>query len=286
MKRQWINIFFSLILVTVFTPICLAGEKDIPEARRMPRMRQPDNYTCGPTSAAMVLNYYGKQVSIGTMRSKCRTNYFSIPGTYITLIKTSEAGYTDPNHLRDALNEYIPVTKKEKASAQDIADAISGNKPVIVLVRSGILFHYYVIVGYKTDANGQVTHWKMIDTNGTEPQYIHRSTFEKSWNLSPCDYLTGSDSTRLKCSACKGDGKAWTKCVACSGTGWWSTTLFGRKMKTKCPTCSGRGRWSGPCPACLGQGKFRDFILDAAGLVIKPRTIFVPNNPAPAGTLR
>jgi hypothetical protein len=275
MKSSWINNFFSLILVAVLTPVCLAGEKEIPELNKMPRMRQPDNHTCGPTSAAMVANYYGKQVDIGTMRSKCRTDYFRVPALPVD-IKASNCGYTNPNHLRDALSGYIPVTKIEHASAQHIADAIKGNKPVIVLVRAGIQFHYYVIVGYKTDAKNQVTHWKMIDTNGTGPQYIERSVFEKSWDLKPCDYMTGKDSTKLNCSGCKGDGKGWTKCVACSGTGWWSAL----GMKTKCPTCSGKGKWSGPCPACAGQGKFRDFIMDAAKVVIKPRTIFVPIRPA------
>ena len=261
----------------------VAAIRNIASLDRIRPLKQPDNHTCGPTSAVMVLGLYGKDVGLETMTRAARTSYFDvkIPGTATKMFtfKKSDWGYTNPNHLRDALNRYVRVSKKENASVQDIARAIQQNKPVIVLVRNGMKsFHYFIIVGYVTNVTNnekRVTHWRIVDTNGSSPELISHKDFKKSWDFKPVDYKNGHEEY-FKCTTCKGDGSHWTKCVTCSGTGKWSA--FGGW--TKCVACSGSGKWSAKCPICQGDGEIHDFILDAVKLAgVKKRTIIVPDSP-------
>jgi len=268
----------------------------------------------------MVLQYYGKNVTIDTLKSKAKVDYFDIK---VGTIKASKFGYTRPSHLSSALNEYVPFTRKTKASEQDIADAIKANKPVIVLVNTpagqpnDISFHYFVIVGYETDGAGKVTQWKIMDTHGDGPRMVSRSNFYEAWDFKFTDYYTGD--TRFpfrdcKCVACNGKGDVWTKCPTCSGTGKWSTSAWTKCTacsgtgkwslgigSTKCPVCSGTGKWStsawtkcvacsgtgewrSKCPTCLGTGNICENafwkIVNAGGA--EPRTMFIPNSAAPS----
>lgn len=280
MTKRLISFFFLSVIACSFVLNNPVYSKQIKEVQRMqPYLAQPDGHTCGPTSAVMLLKYYGKRSDINTMKSKARTSYFDVkvPGTAVKVFtfKKSDWGYTNPNHLRNALNDYLMVTKKEGASVQDIASAIQKNRPVIALVRNGMTtFHYFVIVGYETNRQNQVTHWVIVDTDGRAPQRISHSNFMRSWDFEPVDYYTGAKE-RFECRACKGDGKAWTKCVTCSGSGKWSA--FGGW--TKCTACSGTGKWSSKCPVCFGKGRFHDFVLDAVNIAgVKRRTIIVPNS--------
>jgi hypothetical protein len=280
-------ILLTLILLFVdFHVLCEADDKIISELEtKFPCYKQPDSHTCGPTSAAMLLNYYGVKIDINTLKLQARTSYFNvkIPGTAITLFKfkKDDWGYTHPDHLLDALNRHIRVIKKEGALGQDIVNAIDNNKPVIVLVRSNMTtFHYFVIVGYEIDRSIRgILRWIIIDTDGRRAYRIENRYFLPSWQFSPTSYVDGTK-YEFKCDGCKGDGHAWTKCVTCSGTGKWSATILGKKMWTKCTACSGTGKWSSKCPLCLGQGKFPDFVIDAVKLAgAKPCTVFIPRDP-------
>jgi uncharacterized protein YvpB len=285
LKRILLYIQIVLLFISL-TTLCIAQTKNIPQLDKIPLYKQPDSHTCGPTCASMLLKYYGKNVDIATLKNEnhARTSYFNvkIPGTAVKLFdfKNDDWGYTHPDHLYNAIKKYIPATKIENASIQDIINAINNGKPVIVLVRSSMkAFHYIIIVGY--EKTPRQTRLNIIDTNGKRPYYIMLSNFSLSWSLLPINYATG-DRYELKCSSCKGDGHVWTKCVACSGTGEWSTSIFGKKMWTKCVTCSGTGKWSSKCPACLGQGHFPDFIMDAVNLAgINKHTMIVPDAPLP-----
>ena len=317
---------FMVILLLYFCNVVCATTKDIPNLSRMPSLMQPDEFTCGPTSAAMVLKYYGKDVTIETLRKKARVDKFrvTVPGTNMSAsvnLGQFDIAYTRPSHLRDALNEYVPFTRKTKASEQDITDAISANKPVIVLVSTmNAEFHYFVIVGYETDNGGKVIKWKIMDTDGAKPRLIARSHFYEAWDFKFTGYLHGSKGDPFgpyKCFVCSEKGNVWTKCPTCSGTGKWSTntwtycpacggkgswSAFGIKNNcpacsgrgkwstsawTKCVACSGHGEWSSKCPTCLGTG---NLIESAYWKVVKsggaePRTVFIPNiappNPTP-----
>ena len=107
------------------------------------------NY-CGQTSARMVLNYYGVDVSLRTFNKVIQGNDW--------LTKTFG---TRAPQMRWGLNLLLPVEVDQyeegaKGSSRPdfLRDKISKNRPPILLVRVvGNAYHYFVVVGYDTKHN-------------------------------------------------------------------------------------------------------------------------------------
>jgi ABC-type bacteriocin/lantibiotic exporter with double-glycine peptidase domain len=104
---------------------------------------QPDNITCGPTSAAMFLNHYGKEISVNEMKLYTRTVWYEYNETSI--------GMTLPGNLSEAITKFGIKTKIEYGNLHYLKSQVSQNKPCIVLVRSSeTTWHYFVVIGYNS----------------------------------------------------------------------------------------------------------------------------------------
>ena len=102
---------------------------------------QPDGITCGPTSAAMVLNRYGKDVSIDEVKAETKTQWFK---------RQDEAiGMTSPEYIPIAMKHFGLPASLKRGYINRLKCYVSQGKPCVVLLRSGeILWHYVVVVGY------------------------------------------------------------------------------------------------------------------------------------------
>ena len=92
-------------------------------------LEQPDEITCGPTSATMVLKYYGIDANIDEVKKLTRTTWY----TY----KQKDYGMTAPVMISIALNHYGLNSVMKTGSIKRIKSVVSQNTPCIVLVRSG-----------------------------------------------------------------------------------------------------------------------------------------------------
>lgn len=109
--------------------------------QNFPLLKQPDNITCGPTSTAMLLNYYGCNATIDEVKKKTKTQWISYKGESI--------GMTAPDLVLYALNHFNIPSKIYRTSVDKIKYFVSQNRPPILLVRSGLkTWHYVVVVGY------------------------------------------------------------------------------------------------------------------------------------------
>ena len=107
-------------------------------------LQQPDDITCGPTSTAMLLRFYSKNVSIEEVKKITKTVWFSYDG--------KDFGMTAPELIRNALDHYGCNAILSNGFIKDLKRVLSKGKPCIVLVRSGeYSWHYIVVVGYNEE---------------------------------------------------------------------------------------------------------------------------------------
>lgn len=105
---------------------------------------QPDDITCGPTSAAMVLSHYNKRVSVKEVEKYCKTTWFKYEG--------KDIGMTSPEFISMSLNAYNISNTLKYGDIDLLKHCISENRPCIVLVRSGDRYwHYIVVYGFTKD---------------------------------------------------------------------------------------------------------------------------------------
>lgn len=111
-----------------------------------PLVEQPDQITCGPTSALMLLKHYGNDtVTLDQVKSHSKTHWFDYGGDPI--------GMTAPDVLASALNKLGLPCEMMKGSVVHLKEMISKNRPPIVLVRSGeYTWHYVVAMGYNEES--------------------------------------------------------------------------------------------------------------------------------------
>jgi len=102
---------------------------------------QPNNITCGPTSCAMVLQYYGKDVTIKEVEKAAKTEWFTWKGTPV--------GMTAPSMVKKAMNDLGVPAQLRWGSTTNIKHFISDDRPVIVLLRSSeTTWHFVVVIGF------------------------------------------------------------------------------------------------------------------------------------------
>ena len=173
-------------------------------------LSQPDEITCGPTSATMVLAKYGHPYDIREVEAKTKTKWFRYKGRDI--------GMTAPEYVATALTKLGVPASLKGGSLDELKHYVGMGRPVIVLVRSGeFLWHYFVVVGY--DEQDVV----IADPSGGRTYTMRADTFVGAWSFDAD--LDGIPMT-VKCPVCDGTGR-WTKlnvgplaiCEACDGTG-------------------------------------------------------------------
>ena len=69
-----------------------------------PLLKQPDHITCGPTSATMLLNYYGCDLTIDEVKKRTKTQWIAYKGESI--------GMTSPDLILHALNHFNISAKR------------------------------------------------------------------------------------------------------------------------------------------------------------------------------
>lgn len=133
-----------------------------------PLILQPDQITCGPTSAAMVLRYYGHDVDIDAIKIKTRTQWFSYKGEAV--------GMTAPSFVQTSLKHFGLPAKTYRTDIDRVKYFVSQYRPPILLVRSGWkTWHYVVVVGY--DKNNMV----LADPGYGKLRSISCEKLENAW---------------------------------------------------------------------------------------------------------
>lgn len=140
--KHWLAIDLILLIYIVYFIFPLIGH--IPNSysvKNFPQLTQPDDITCGPTSIAMVLRYYGRNVGIEELRYKAKTTWFEY--------KNKAIGMTSPEYLVSVLKEYGIDSALQQGNLRSLKYYVSQNRLPIVLLRSGDRsWHYVVIIGY------------------------------------------------------------------------------------------------------------------------------------------
>jgi len=130
---------------------------------------QPDNITCGPTSAIMILRYYGIEASLSDVKKKTKTVWYTSHG--------KDFGMTAPALIQNALMSYGLNGRLNYAGIDRLKNLVARGKPCIVLVRSGEWnWHYVVVTGYERD----VIYFANPASGKIEGLVVEE--FEKAWN--------------------------------------------------------------------------------------------------------
>lgn len=171
---------------------------------------QPDSISCGPVSATMVLQKYGKNVTLEEVRKITKTDWITIRGQKI--------GTTLPDFLMKSMNNFgVQVTKKSNCTLNDLKYYISQNRPPIIIVRTKkFTSHYVVVIGYNKD------NFILANPNG-EKEEIKNDILYSAWS-----FTTDKEGNPVigTCPLCFGTGNILginlnplTFCELCNGTG-------------------------------------------------------------------
>lgn len=204
MKYAKQSLVITSLVVALVIGILLYGkltERDHPDEYYIPfdtLISQPDDITCGPTSATMVLNRYGKNLTVDEVQKITKTRWITYKG--------KNYGTTAIDYMAIGLRHFGLPAKVTTGNIHNLKYYVSQNKPVIVVLRSGTyLWHYVVVIGYDKD-NIQVA-----DPGGGTKYNIPTPTFINAWN-----YSSDMDGNKVgyDCPACQGNG-----CIICLWTG-------------------------------------------------------------------
>lgn len=105
-------------------------------------LAQPDDITCGPTSATMIVHHYGnKGVTVDETKALTKTVWF----TY----KKKDIGMTSPDYLAVALRKLGVPSQMKYGNIDTLKHDVAEGRPVIALVRSSeTTWHYIVVHGF------------------------------------------------------------------------------------------------------------------------------------------
>lgn len=153
---------------------------------------QDDNWSCGPTSAARVLNFYGQNVNRDTLVNAINRDFVIPPRIKKPWplsghwdIRTG----TTPHALRDVMRkwEVDNVKLERKADFNKLLDLLRQGKPVVALIRNGSqsianttwpTMHWIVIHGFSQSE--QKIYFTETDDGRTYP-YSY-SEFQSKWD--------------------------------------------------------------------------------------------------------
>lgn len=179
------------------------------EIKNFHYLRQPDGITCGPTSVTMVLNRYGKAVTLDEVKKSTKTEWITYKGEPI--------GMTSPEYIPVALTHFGLYSKSLRGDVTRLKYFVAKNRPPIVLLRSGSkTWHWVVVIGYTQDTI-------ILADPGSGRREMRLIHFQSAW-----DFQTdmGGRPMSVKCTACKGTGRwldqifgPFSHCECCGGTG-------------------------------------------------------------------
>lgn len=149
------------------------AERTHPEAHNIhfdTVLAQPDDITCGPTSAAMVLHHYGnKGVSVEEVKAETCTVWFKYGG--------KDIGMTSPDYIARALRKLGVPSSMKCGNIDTLKHHVAQDRPCIVLVRSGeTTWHYFVVYGF-TEGKLQIA-----DPSGGQLYEMTSETFLGCWS--------------------------------------------------------------------------------------------------------
>jgi predicted double-glycine peptidase len=158
----------QIIISTVIqNPRTLTEMHDTPN---FPLIEQPDSITCGPTSTTMLLNYYGIEATVTSVKQRTKTHWFTYKGEAI--------GLTLPTYIQVALVSYGVESQIETGTIRKLKRYVDKGRLPIVLVRSGQkTWHYIVVIGYDQD------NIIIADPGWGEKRKIATKTFDDAWSF-------------------------------------------------------------------------------------------------------
>lgn len=229
-------------------------------------LQQPDSNSCGPTSAAMVLRWYGINAGIERCKTKAGTRWLEF--------NNFKVGMTLPSGMVNCFDAFgLPVTTY-KGNVDSVVRFIDQNRPPILLVRSGVkLWHWMVAIGYENGGS----HIIFADPGDQSHRRISRGKLEAAWKFSAD--LDGNPTGGRRCSPCGGSGKLASSrvpCTNCAGSG----KMISNFQVKSCGKCSGSGKINvsgGKCLVCSGSGTSPDMYrkaVESAG--VSGFTMIVP----------
>ncbi|MDB9477516.1 C39 family peptidase [Dolichospermum circinale CS-537/03] len=137
---------------------------------------QNDNWSCGPTSAARVMNFYGHNVNRGTLVGAVNKD-FVIPPSFTVRAPTLGDPFrkrrvdirtgTTPHALRDVMKRWEGdnVKLERKADFNKLLGLLRQGKPVIVLLRVGSDKHF--------GTTWPIMHWVVVNGFSASEQKIY-----------------------------------------------------------------------------------------------------------------
>ena len=166
--------------------------------------QQPNDITCGPTSALMLLNFYNVKTNLEEIQKLAKTEWFKY--------KEIPVGLSTPEYLQQAIKHKGVNCSLKYGNLPLLKTAVSEGKPCVVLLRSGkSLWHYVVAIGY--DQNNII----IADPGDGSIYKLPILTFESAWNFSKD--MSGKDCLTT-CPLCHGVGSLWVfPCDLCNGQG-------------------------------------------------------------------
>jgi len=128
----------------------------------------------------MVLHYYGINAVLGEVWREGGIHNVDI-GTF-------------PNEIEDALDGLgVPSDHFRSVTTRHLQHFVRESRPPIALLRLGLkAFHYVVVVGYKTAANGDVTDVLIADPNGDFKWWDYKYYLD-AWSLRNTDFAGGKN---------------------------------------------------------------------------------------------
>jgi predicted double-glycine peptidase len=172
-------------------------------------IEQPDGITCGPTSALMVLHWYGKDVSLDEVKAKTKTEWFEHKGESI--------GMTSPDYIPEAMKHFGVPAKMMMGNLDSLKYYVSQDRPVIVLLRSSkTTWHYVVVVGYDVGAV------LLADPGPGKFKAVTNEWFLGAWSF---ETDMRGNQVVSDCALCNGTGEIvsnlgpLSECQLCLGTG-------------------------------------------------------------------
>lgn len=185
-KKKWLGLFGAVLFVMAVIVGAMPDHFEYPPThviQNFPTAQQPDGITCGPTSMAMVLRYYGQDVTVEQIKQITKTHWFGNGA--------DEVGMTAPDYIVKALRQHGLRANLRNDNFEEVKYEISQDRPVIVLVRSGKkTWHYMVAIGY--------TEKQMTFSDPADGQYynVNVEHFLSAWshdgNCSGEDYRVDS----------------------------------------------------------------------------------------------
>jgi uncharacterized protein YvpB len=136
----------ALVLIALFGCLWLSRPSTSSEEHLIqdfPLIIQPDGFTCGPTSIAMVLKYYGKEHSVAEVRKIALTDFLKVHW------KGEERRGSYPLFIPTTFWYYGIHAKMKQGDLAELKSYISQDRPVVVIVRS---WKYGLHEGVEADA--------------------------------------------------------------------------------------------------------------------------------------